>query len=153
NSTTEFEAVSSSGNKTNWALCYTQTRFIAGIQSIQRVKSMNAIIKKEVSRSSTLLYLIDAIQNRLPYVANHYFSAIDSLIQKYLTPHVLSLQRQQLSESFLYNVSEITYEWDNNIPEPANIIENGYLEDDYERSQTCLNILLQPLSRDDVVQI
>ncbi|CAG8673571.1 246_t:CDS:2, partial [Racocetra fulgida] len=45
----------------------------------------------------------------LPHVANHYFPAIDLLIQKYLTPHVLSLQQQQLSESFLYDASEITY--------------------------------------------
>ncbi|CAG8676923.1 7231_t:CDS:2, partial [Cetraspora pellucida] len=143
----------------SWAICYTQTRFTAGIQSTQRVEGMNAIIKKEVSHSSTLLHLIDAIQNRLdeearyariskqkntnpsvglPHIANRYFPAINSLIQKYLTPHILSFQREQLSESFLYDASEITYEWGNEMPESTNIIENGYLEDDYERRQTCL---------------
>ncbi|CAG8725183.1 9737_t:CDS:2, partial [Cetraspora pellucida] len=97
----------------SWAVCYTQTRFTAGIQSTQRVEGINAIIKREVSHSSTLLHLIDAIQNRLdeearyariseqknmnpsiglPHIASRYFSGIDSLLKEYLTPHVLSLQ-------------------------------------------------------------
>ncbi|CAG8737845.1 5413_t:CDS:2, partial [Racocetra persica] len=89
----------------------------------------------------------------LSIIASRYFPTIDSLIQEYLTPHILSLQRQQLSESFLYDASEISYEWDNNIPEPTDIIESGYLEDNYERYQICLKALLQPLQREDVMQI
>ncbi|CAG8683833.1 24124_t:CDS:2, partial [Gigaspora rosea] len=158
----------------SWAFCYIQTRFTAGIQSTQRVKSMNAIIKKEVLHSLTLLHLVDAIQNRLneearyarineqrninpsiglPHIATKFFPIIDSLIQEYLTSHVLSLQRQQLSECFLYNATEISYDWDQFLQEPENIVENGCLEDDYERRQIGLKLLLQTLERDDVVQI
>ncbi|CAG8738038.1 18025_t:CDS:2, partial [Racocetra persica] len=71
----------------SWAVCYTQTRFTAGIQSTQRVE-------------------------RMPHIANRYFLAIDSLLQEYLTPHIISLQRQQLSESFLYDATEMSYDWD-----------------------------------------
>ncbi|CAG8615669.1 4631_t:CDS:1, partial [Racocetra persica] len=78
-----------------------------------------------------LLNLVETIQNRLdeeanyacineqknanptiglPHVASRYFSTIDFLIQKYLTLHVLFLQRQQLSESFLYNATELSFD-------------------------------------------
>ncbi|CAG8643415.1 16603_t:CDS:2, partial [Dentiscutata heterogama] len=110
---------------------------------------------REVSHSSTLLHLIDAIQNRLDeearyariseqknmnpsiglsHIASQYFSGIDSLLKEYLTPHILSLQCIQLSESFLYDATEISFDWDNFLLEPEDITENGCLEDDYERS-------------------
>ncbi|CAG8658737.1 12521_t:CDS:2 [Gigaspora rosea] len=77
----------------------------------------------------------------LPHIASCYFSGIDSLIKEYLTPHVFSLQRLQLSESFLYNANEVSFDWNNFLSEPENIMENGYLEDDYNgkfiSSKTC----------------
>ncbi|CAG8830350.1 22999_t:CDS:2, partial [Cetraspora pellucida] len=139
----------------SWAVCYTQTHFTASIQSTQRVEGINAIIKREVSHSLTLLYLIDAIQNRLdeearyariseqknmnpsiglPHIASQYFSGIDSLLKEYLTLHILSLQ---------YNFPL----------EPEDITENECLEDDYERRQTSLKVLLRTLQREDVEQI
>ncbi|CAG8689026.1 14416_t:CDS:2, partial [Dentiscutata erythropus] len=103
-----------------------------------------------LSHNSTLLHLVDAIQNRLneearyarineqqnmnpsiglSHVVTKYFPVIDSLIREYLTPH------------------------DQFPQEPENIVENGCLEDDYERHQIGLKSLLQTLERDIVVQI
>ncbi|CAG8451820.1 24992_t:CDS:2 [Cetraspora pellucida] len=56
-------------------------------------------------------------------------------------------------KSFLYDASEILYEWDNNVSETADILENRYLEDNYEWHQTCLKTLLQPLQHEDIMQI
>ncbi|CAG8544584.1 6039_t:CDS:2 [Racocetra persica] len=111
----------------SYAFCYTQTRFTASIQSTQCVESMNTIIKKEVSHSSTLLYLVDAIQNHL--------------------------NEEQLSKYFLYDATEIFYNWDQCLQEPENIVENGCLKDDYERHQIDLKSLLQILEHDDIIQI
>ncbi|CAG8514352.1 13898_t:CDS:2 [Dentiscutata heterogama] len=72
---------------------------------------------------------------------------------EYLTLHVLSLQCQQLSESFLYDATEISYNWDNFLLEPEDILENSCLEDDYERCQTGLRSLLYSLQYDEVDQI
>ncbi|CAG8811402.1 42452_t:CDS:2, partial [Gigaspora margarita] len=76
-----------------------------------------------------------------------------SLIKEYLTPHVLSLQRLQLSESFLYDANKVSFDWNNFLSEPENIIENGYLEDNYEQRQTGLRVLLQNLQYKDVKQV
>ncbi|CAG8542694.1 7185_t:CDS:2 [Cetraspora pellucida] len=88
----------------------------------------------------------------LPHVASKYFPTIDSLIQEYLTLHVLSLQRQQLSEGFLYDAAEYFFDWNKNFQEPENVMEYGCLEDDYERRQIGLRSLLQNLRREDVLQ-
>ncbi|CAG8807352.1 19672_t:CDS:2, partial [Gigaspora margarita] len=122
------------------------------------IEGINAIIKKEVLHNTTLLHLVDAIQNRLneearyaqimnkkntnptiglPHIA-------DSLIQKYLTSHILSLQRQQLSESFLYETIEVSFDWDKDFPEPENIMEDGYIEDDYNLNDNRDLISLHP---------
>src|SRR6266498_1385130 len=52
-------------NVTSWALCYTHQSFNAGIQSTQRVESYNALIKKSVSRNTTLFELDIQIQLQL----------------------------------------------------------------------------------------
>ncbi|CAG8761154.1 22902_t:CDS:2 [Cetraspora pellucida] len=158
----------------SWAVWYTQACFTASIQSTQHVKGINAIIKKEVSHNTTLLNLVDAIQNQLneeayyarineqknanpimslPHIASQYFPTIDSLIQTYLTPHILSLQRQQLSESFLYNITELFFDWDKNFSELKNTMEVGFLEDNYEQYQISLKSLLQTLRYKDILQI
>ncbi|CAG8588254.1 7994_t:CDS:2 [Cetraspora pellucida] len=150
----------------SWAVCYTQTCFTAGIQSMQCVEGINAIIKKEVSHNTTLLNLVDAIQNQLneevcyarinkqknanpimglPHIASQYFLTIDSLIQEYLTSHIFSLQRQQLSESFLYDITELFFDWDKNFSESENTMKVGFFEDNYKWRQTDFKSLLQTL--------
>ncbi|CAG8830222.1 33525_t:CDS:1, partial [Gigaspora margarita] len=51
---------------------------------------------------------------------------------EYLTLHILSIQRQQLLKSFLYELTELSFDWNKNFFEPNNIMEYGYLKDDYE---------------------
>ncbi|CAG8645206.1 15146_t:CDS:10 [Dentiscutata erythropus] len=81
----------------------------------------------------------------LPHVAGRYFPTIDSLIQEYLISYILSLQRQQLSKSFLYEATELSFDWNKDFSEPENVMEDGYIEDDYEWRQTGLRSLLQTL--------
>ncbi|CAB5186867.1 unnamed protein product [Rhizophagus irregularis] len=113
---------------TGWALCFTHRSFNAGVQSTQRVKSYNALIKKSVGRSTTLYELDTQIQLQLdkeekferleeqinqnprvglPNIIERYFKRVDSIIKKYLTPHVLKMQRHQMNESLLYRVKKI----------------------------------------------
>ncbi|CAG8805346.1 7635_t:CDS:2, partial [Racocetra persica] len=94
------------------------------IQSTQRIESINRIIKKEVSRSTTLLHLVDTIQNCLNEEAYY----------------------------LLYDAAELSIECDNFFSEPENIIDNGCREDNYEQLQIGLKSLLQNLRREYVEQ-
>ncbi|CAG8735863.1 2036_t:CDS:2 [Dentiscutata erythropus] len=78
----------------------------------------------------------------LPYIAGQYFPTIDPLIQE-----------QQLSESFLYEATELSFNWNKDFSEPENVMKNGCIEDDYERCQMGLRLLLQTLKCKDVLQI
>ncbi|CAG8816582.1 12622_t:CDS:2, partial [Racocetra persica] len=130
----------------SWAICYTQTCFTAvdTIQNRLNEETHYAQINEQKNINPTI---------GLPHVASYYFPAIDSLLREYLTLHVLSLQRQQLSESFLYDAAELSIEWDNFFSEPENIIDNGCREDNYEQLQIGLKSLLQNLRREYVEQI
>src|SRR6266511_1437766 len=91
-------------NVTSWALCYTHQSFNAGIQSTQRVESYNALIKKSVSRNTTLFELDIQIQLQLdkeeqferqeeqieqnptiglPNIIDRYFKQINNIIKNY----------------------------------------------------------------------
>ena len=115
-------------NVTSWALCYTHQSFNAGIQSTQRVESYNALIKKSVSRNTTLFELDIQIQLQLdkeeqferqeeqieqnptiglPNIIDRYFKQINNIIKKYLTPRILKIQHQQINESLLYRIRRI----------------------------------------------
>jgi len=48
-----------------WALCFTHCAFNAGIQSTQRVKSYNDIIKNNINRSSSLMELEYTVERLL----------------------------------------------------------------------------------------
>ncbi len=115
-------------NVISWALCYTYRSFNAGIQSTQRVEGYNALIKKSVSKSTTLFELDIQIQLQLdkeeqferqeeqivqnptvglPNIINRYFKKIDIIVKKYLTPRILKIQHQQMNESLLYHIKKI----------------------------------------------
>ena len=49
----------------SWVLCFTHRAFNAGIQSIQRVESYNAIIKNNINGTSTFLELERTIEKLL----------------------------------------------------------------------------------------
>jgi hypothetical protein len=110
-------------NRISWAKAYTPYQFNAGIQSTQSVESFNNIIKKSLNNASTLCDIEEAINKRheeemnycklvdikakfttigLPHISSHFFSSVDMVIVKFLTPFILSLQRFQISQSFTY---------------------------------------------------
>ena len=53
--------------KHTWVKCFTSRRFTAGTQSTQRVKSENALIKKAVQSSFSLLQVQESLENRLEF--------------------------------------------------------------------------------------
>jgi hypothetical protein len=110
-------------NRISWAKAYTPFQFNAGIQSTQGVESFNGIIKKAVNNASTLCDVEKAIDKRhqeeiqycqltdlkakyttigLPHLSSQFFSSVDTVIAKFLSPLILSLQRFQISQSFTY---------------------------------------------------
>ena len=110
-------------NRFSWAKSYTPFQFNAGIQSTQSVESFNAIIKKAINSSSTLCDVEKAINKRhedesqycklvdlkarqttvgLPHLSSQFFSNIDTILNHFLTPLLLSWQRFQISQSFTY---------------------------------------------------
>ena len=107
----------------NWAKAYTPFQFNAGIQSTQSVESFNGIIKKSLNAASTLCDVQEVIDKRhkeeikycqlvdfkakyttigLPHISSQFFSSVDMIIVKFLTPLTLSLQQFQISQSFTY---------------------------------------------------
>ncbi|CAG8687834.1 12783_t:CDS:2, partial [Dentiscutata heterogama] len=83
-----------------WAKCYQVKYFIAGIQSMQRVEMMNRIIKNGVSSSSSLS----------PSIIESVFLEVIELLKEYLTPYILSVQRQQILGFLLYHAMLIPRE-------------------------------------------
>ena len=110
-------------SRTYWARYSITKVFTAGIESTQRVESINGVIKKMVDRGTLLKELIEAIENELDKEAqytrikdyygtnlpvgllsiyNTIFKEIDSVLQEFLSPIPLSLQRAQMKQSLLY---------------------------------------------------
>ncbi|CAG8672713.1 7752_t:CDS:2 [Cetraspora pellucida] len=106
-----------------WALCFIHCAFNAGVQSTQHVESYNAIIKKNVNESSSLLELERTIEklltkeshfvhlnetiNKLPIsqeekYCDRYFQRVDKICNKFLTPAILKLQRSEMNRSMHY---------------------------------------------------
>src|SRR5947209_8146948 len=53
--------------KHSWVKCFTSRHFTAGTQSTQRAESENALIKKSIQSSFSLLQVQEAIENRLEF--------------------------------------------------------------------------------------
>ncbi|CAG8826211.1 17595_t:CDS:2, partial [Gigaspora rosea] len=91
---------------------------------------------------SHIIHLFDSIQNQLNEEAR--YARINE--QKNTNPAIGLLH---LSESFLYELTELSFDWDKNFFDPNKIMEDGCLEDDYEQRQAGLKSLLQPLKREN----
>ena len=115
----------------SWARCYQFKDFTAGIQSTQRVEVMNRLIKEGANSSSSLCNLHDQTQrllddeakwarhntylhslptNQAPSIIDPIFSNINKLMKRYLTPHILSVQHQQILGSLLYRAKIVLKE-------------------------------------------
>ena len=117
-------------NRSNWAKSYLPFQFNGGVQSTQSVESFNGIIKKSLNSASTLCDVEEAINKRheqetqycqltnireqhttigLPHLSTQFFSSVDEVISKFLSPIILSWQRFQISQSFTYEGQLVSY--------------------------------------------
>jgi hypothetical protein len=115
----------------SWAQAFTSRIFTAGMQSTQRVESINAIVHKAISSSSTIAEVVEFLDSRMqkeelnksfmawkyktttyhqPFVVDNFFSDINILIKKYLTPHIVEEIHKQMCESVLYKCEKISLE-------------------------------------------
>jgi hypothetical protein len=116
-------------NRESWARCFIGKVFTAGVESTQRVESMNGVLKKHLDRGTLLKELVKEIEKELdkesyysrlndyygsnptiglPSIYNTLFKDIDSILKEYLAPIPLSLQRAQMKQALLYQGSLIT---------------------------------------------
>lgn len=112
----------------SWARAFTNRIFTAGIQSTQRVESINAIVHKVVNSSSTMLEVVEALDSQMqkeetkknfiawkykttiyhqPFVAENFFNNINNTIQKYFSPRIVREIHKQMCESILYKCEKL----------------------------------------------
>lgn len=113
----------------SWARCHQIKSFTAGVQSTQRVEVMNRLIKEGTGSTSSLcnlnvqvqklldneaqwarhnMYLQSLPTNQAPSIIEPIFLKVVELMKKYLTPHILSVQQQQILGSLLYRAKIIS---------------------------------------------
>ncbi|PKY13633.1 hypothetical protein RhiirB3_496339 [Rhizophagus irregularis] len=116
----------------SWARYSIAKTFTAGVESTQRVESINGVIKKLVDRGTLLKELVIAIERELdkesyytrindyygtnpsiglPSTYNTIFKEIDLVLQAYLSPIPLSIQRTQMNQALLYQGTLISFEY------------------------------------------
>ncbi|CAB5380183.1 unnamed protein product [Rhizophagus irregularis] len=112
-----------------WVRCFTSRHFTAGTQSTQRVESENALIKKAIQSSFSLLQVQEAIENRFefesintrysiwktstlqytqPLIIQTFFSGIDSIMKKYLTQPIHDAHYKQMCQSVCYFMRQVS---------------------------------------------
>ncbi|RIB21652.1 hypothetical protein C2G38_2034221 [Gigaspora rosea] len=135
-----------------WVLWYQSFWFTASIQSSQRIKALNALLKMGVNHMSSLCHLYEECQRLfdnqaqysqleeyqnsvptrgLPIASQVIFPQIDSILIKLVTPHILSIQRQQMNKSLLYHAARLEVpvsEFNNNELE-SDILDSNFTED------------------------
>ncbi|CAG8782229.1 2866_t:CDS:2, partial [Racocetra fulgida] len=93
-----------------WVLAFTHRFFNCGIQSTQRVEVYNAILKKLLNGTRSLMEVSEFVRLNetaceLPRIMlasyrDHYFMAIDKVCERFLTPAILKLQRYQMTNVY-----------------------------------------------------
>ncbi|CAB4494865.1 unnamed protein product [Rhizophagus irregularis] len=112
----------------SWACAFTNRIFTAGMQSIQRVESINAVVHKAVASSSSMADVVETLDSRMqkealnksfiawkynttvyhqPFVIESFFSKINSEIKKYFSPRIVEEIHKQMCESILYRCERI----------------------------------------------
>lgn len=111
-----------------WARAFTSKIFTAGIQTTSRVEGYNNIIKRELAANSTLCDLATILDARLEHevhwnrffeyhtlsnsmgmtsVCCDLFPEIDKVMSKYLTPHILSIERTEMAQCLYFIASRV----------------------------------------------
>ena len=110
--------------KESWATCYINKFFTCGINSTQRVESLNRLLKDTVRRNFLLCQLTNEIQsildneakyeritnmhNALPKqnlddIPTRFFGEINDICKEFLTSHILAMTQKQMKQSFFYD--------------------------------------------------
>ncbi|CAB4405904.1 unnamed protein product [Rhizophagus irregularis] len=147
--------------KSSWTCYAINQNFTAGIQSTQRVKSINKIIKDtRLNRSSYLTDVVKEVQKifdqqskkailneckneistrGIPSIMDEYFPELDKILREYLTPQILQKQRDQMAQSLCHDV-ELIVDW---LP----LLENelvGSLDERSDQDLKKMNELWEP---------
>ncbi|CAB4377221.1 unnamed protein product [Rhizophagus irregularis] len=155
----------------SWARYCISKIFTAGIESTQRVESINGVIKKLVDRGTLLKELVTAIECELdkeshytrinnfygsnpsvglPSTYNTIFKELNSVLQANLSPIPLSIQRAQMNQSLLYQVNLVSI---NQIEDEESNVNNGILGHSHDIPQIHLRDLLNGISYNDIIEI
>ncbi|GES96856.1 protein FAR1-related sequence 5-like [Rhizophagus clarus] len=172
----------------SWARAFTSRVFTAGMQSTQRVESINSIIHKVVSSSSTMANVAEALDSRMqkeemnksfiawkyqstmyyqPFVVENFFSNINSIIQKYLSPQIVEEIHKQMCESVLYRCEmldiEDAFKFDEDQLDQNEISENqamtngqeevNNIEEYYDYRQTYLKALINSVPKESIKEV
>jgi hypothetical protein len=115
-------------SKDSWAISWIRNQFTGGVQSTQRIESINKQIHDKVDRSTSLCDLVvninDCVKGEerfekfeiernalptigLPMLCNRLFGRVDDIIKQYLTPIMLGKQRLEMNQSVCYDINRI----------------------------------------------
>lgn len=167
--------------KHSWVKCFTSRHFTAGTQSTQRVESENALIQKSVQSSFSLSQVQEAIEKRLefesinnrysiwktstlqytqPFIIQTFFSSIDNVMKKYLTPPIHDAHYKQMCQSVCYREHQIPISdvltFDDNSFEPFFDKDNDSAEiptEADEDRELDLQSLIAAVDPDDIIEI
>ncbi|CAG8576118.1 21773_t:CDS:2, partial [Gigaspora rosea] len=115
----------------SWACSFVNRIFTAGMQSTQRVESINALVHKEVSSSSSMTDVVEAIDSRMqkevlnmyfmswkhktltyhqPFIIERFFNNVKTQIHSYLSLQITKELYNQMCESVLYHCKKIEFD-------------------------------------------
>ncbi|CAG8445136.1 7600_t:CDS:1 [Funneliformis caledonium] len=116
--------------KHTWVKCFTSQHFTAGMQSTQCMESENALLKKAVQSSFSLLQVQESFENWLefesinnrysiwktltlqytqPFIIQTFFSSIDNIINKYFTQLIHDAYYKQMCQSIYYHAHQVQF--------------------------------------------
>ncbi|CAB5367005.1 unnamed protein product [Rhizophagus irregularis] len=149
-----------------WAHSYTSFKFTGGMIASSRVESVNSCIKRMLFNSDvSLCELMNEIyklldkqdkKNRYQYwklaipsvknqeQANFLFTRVDKSCQRFLTPAILKLQRDEINQS-VYYVANLVEQWESTIDESYE--EDGEYDDNL---QATIDQLIEVGGRDNI---
>ncbi|CAG8852871.1 24258_t:CDS:2, partial [Gigaspora margarita] len=144
------------------------------LQSSQRIEALNALLKMGVDHMSSLCHLheecqrlfdnqaqysqLEEYQNSVPtrgllIASQVIFPQIDSILIKFVTSHILSIQRQQMNELLLYRVARLEVSEFNNNELESDIPDSNFTEDLNDYPRIPLSSLLENVNYNDVKEI
>ncbi|CAB4412277.1 unnamed protein product [Rhizophagus irregularis] len=132
------------------------------------IEAIDIWMQKEALNKSFLAWKYKTIAYHQPFVVETFFSKINSVIQKYLTPHIIEEIHKQMCESVLYrcekleindafefnedqSVDQVMLNEDESSDQKDEVI--NITEDYYDFCQAYLNALLNSISKESIDEI